>query len=220
MKFVRGFKLIGILSLVPMLAGCGLNTSSQEEVPNSPAWDAGYETQLSLDATPISDYAEAVAYCSAIQESQFPTDVETEVNDYVEGCVTFVYSGHDSESEPELETETEVEEPVITESDILVRLNNAGNTSWAEDKFQDLSGSPAEAIYLGTSPDDGSICAVWVFDSKETAVSEAESGSFNWVTGNYWWGDERSGKGIVLIAESTDTACLIDSTYGLEWDLR
>jgi hypothetical protein len=190
-------------------------SSNQESSENSPAWQAGYDLQSSLEADYITDYAEAFAYCSAIQESQFPTDIEQEAIDHVEGCMWYVYDG-----ETETETETEVEEPAVSESDILTRLNAAGNTAWSEDKFQDMTGSPVEAIYLGTSPDDGSICAVWVFDTKETAVAEHESGSFSWVSGQYWYGDDNTGKGIVLIAEGSDTACLSDAANGLEWELQ
>jgi hypothetical protein len=211
MKITKGLKLIGILSLVPLLAGCGLSASNEESSGLSAAWEAGYDTQSSLEADPISNYAEAFAYCSTMQESQFPTDLEQDALDYVEGCLSYVFNGN---------AEPEVEEPAESESDILTLLNNAGNTAWEPDKFQDATGSPVEVIYLGTSPDDGSICAVWVFDSNETAVAEHDSGSFNWVSGQYWYGDHSNGKGIVLIAESSDTECLSDAATGLEWELQ
>lgn len=209
---------ISMLSIIGMMALSGCTGSAVDSsTSRSQAWQDGYATQTSLSADLIDDYAEAFAYCTAIQESQYATEDSRAATDYVEGCLEYVTidAGVDTE-----ETENEDTNSQGAVVGLLARLNNGGSTSWAPDKFAPTGGSPVENIFLGNAPDDGSSCGVWVFGDYATAKKQATGGEFDWVTGYYWWGEDQSGKGIVLIANSNNDTCAIDAALVLDWNLN
>ena len=209
---------ISILSIIGLMTLSGCAGSIQDSSSSkSQAWQDGYDTQASLSADSISDYAEAFAYCTTIQEAQYATEDPRAATDYVEGCLEYVTSDSSADSE---DVENEDNNSVDASVGLLARLNNGGATTWAPDKFAPTGDTPVENIFLGTAPDDGSVCAVWVFEDFSTAENQAKSGEFDWVTGYYWWGEDQSGKGIVLIANSNNDSCAIDAALVLDWNLN
>ncbi len=197
------------------LTGCSTTANAGASV--SEAWQAGYDAQASISAEPQSSFAEAYAYCQTLQTYEYVTSSETEASDYVEGCIAYVYDG--SSSNANQESPAVPVEPLPVTEDIFSALNASGSTSWSVDKIANLSGIPSLADYLG-SASDGTNCAVWKFEDEATAIHEAEGGSFDWVTGYYWYGSDDYGDGIVLIADSAYDGCAVDAADVLNWNLE
>lgn len=215
-KTVRFLSIAATCVVAGALVGCSGSGSPGANV--SAAWQAGYDAQASISAKPQHSYAEAYAYCQTLQAYEFVTSDQTEADDYVAGCIAYVFDGSSNTS-----SNSNAVAPVApvapAPNDLLSQLNDAGDTSWSEDKVANLSGIPSNVDYLGTSG-DGATCAVWVFDDEATATDEAEGGAFDWVTGYYWYGSDDFGDGIVLIADSAYDGCARDAANALNWNLE
>jgi hypothetical protein len=181
------------LTLVTVLAGC---TGVANKSDYLDGWDAGYDDQYQLKSEKSTSNEEAFAYCSTFAENNAKAASKDELKDYIDGCVAWMTEDLVADEEAGSEDAVAEEEEVV-DTTVIGRLNQAGKTKWNFDKFQDMTGSAVEDIILGTASTDQSVCAVWVFPDEEAATSAAENGEFDWVQGQYWYGeDSNSSKGI------------------------
>ena len=216
MKFIKTLVPVAIATLA--FSGC-TNTSNSTGNGNSAAWQEGYDSQRLISAPPIEGVSEAYAYCTTFQENTFSSDDAIEITEYIDGCIEYVNGDGASESGSEDHGSNQA---ANDEVDLLALLNDGYSSTWTLDKFGPSGTKPngLEAVYLGNSPDDESNCGVWVYKSVSLARSSVKKNAFAWVDGLYWWGEDSSGKGVVLIANSNNDACAVDASTVLNWNLN
>ncbi len=91
---------------------------------------------------------------------------------------------------------------------LLYDLNSSGSIYWSEDPFNYLGSYPPLAIYLSDAGNDGSYCALWLYNSYEEAGQAADGGDFSNMDSPSTWGESTDGVlGFVLVADSQTTAC-------------
>lgn len=208
--------------LVAAVAASSLVLTGCSAISKSEAWQQGFSDQNSISATKIYNYMEAYAYCQTILETLYPTANSQQATDYTLGCMSYVYTGENNpgstsgDSSGDLGGDTSA---VDTSSGVLDRLNSAGYSEWDYDPVNNTSGIPAIEVILGEDGEDGSSCAVWVFQDEATATQEAKNGDFDWVSGNFWYGSDDYGYGAILIADYSDDNCALDAADALNWNL-
>jgi hypothetical protein len=203
-------------SAILLLAGCGAVRSA--------SYQRGFSDSESTNGAKQTTYAAAYAYCSVIQSTLYATSDQGQAADYITGCIDYIYDANadvSSSSTDPGDTQASTESSAYDQTDVLTRLNDSGIFSWSPDKFNLLSDIPVESVYLSGLDENNQSCAVWVFADESTATSEATNGDFDWVTENYWYGDDSlSGKGIILISPSADLPCAADAASVFDWTLN
>ena len=220
MKFLKVLGAVSIMGVV--VTGCSSLNSQAANV--SAAYQQGYDYQSSNNATMIGNYAEAYAYCQTIASTAYSASTTQELNDYVSGCMDYVYSSSASDSSSGSSTSASTGTDASSTSDsgtgVLTRLNDAGYSTWSYDKTNNITSIPVVEVILGSDDSDGSTCAVWVFRDEQTANDEGTNGDFDWVNSYFWYGSDDYGNGAILIADNATDNCAVDAANALNWTLE
>jgi len=94
----------------------------------------------------------------------------------------------------------------------LDALNTAGSIVWSQDAFSYVGSYPPLATYLSDAGNDGSSCALWLYNNKAEALAAEQGGDFDQMRSGTTWGESNDGNvGYVLVSDSQTTECAVQA---------
>lgn len=117
-----------------------------------------------------------------------------------------------SNQDTSIQTDAATDSPTV--ATIYEYLEQNGTADWLIDQFNDLT-SGSEGVILSDQ------CAIWVYPDVETKTAAIDSGTFENLGEQYfWWDDDPSWSGVVLVADDEFSNCATDAEDALGWNLE